>query len=195
PKLAGHAETGQSLTYQGRAFPFLPYRQTNEPGLDGYCLSCLVRQTRPGLLTASAAIQNVIHLGSPVSFLHLNGLQAESGVLIPLDDSVRPAAATARWPCRSRVSSQGGPLRVLSKYLSVTDVQRELGLSAAQVQYLIDSRRLPAFRVFGKWRIERELLEQMVDNLYEADLHEEESRADIGGGEQAGQQPMAESAT
>ncbi|HZR54274.1 MAG TPA: LuxR C-terminal-related transcriptional regulator [Streptosporangiaceae bacterium] len=84
---------------------------------------------------------------------------------------------------------------MLSKYLSVTDVQRELGLSAAQVQYLIDSRRLPAFRVFGKWRIERELLEQMVDNLYEADLHEEESRADIGGGEQAGQQPMAESAT
>lgn len=79
---------------------------------------------------------------------------------------------------------------MLSKYLSVTDVQRELGLSAAQVQYLIDSRRLPAFRVFGKWRIERELLERMVDNLYE-----EEPRADIGGGSQAGQPTTAESAT
>lgn len=62
------------------------------------------------------------------------------------------------------------------KYLSLTDVQRELGLSAAQVQHLIDSRRLPAFRIQGKWRIERELLEQMVDGLYDdlyEDLHED----------------------
>ena len=52
-------------------------------------------------------------------------------------------------------------------YLSVTDIQRELGLSAAQVQQLIDSGRLPAFQIFGQWRVERGLLEQMVNDLYE----------------------------
>lgn len=83
---------------------------------------------------------------------------------------------------------------MLRKYLSVTDVQRELGLSAAQVQHLIDSGRLPAFRILGRWRIERELLEQMVDNLYEANPHEQPP-AGIGGSGQAGQETMAESAT
>ena len=51
--------------------------------------------------------------------------------------------------------------------MSVTDVQRELGLTAGQVQELIGSGRLPAFRILGRWRIERELLERMIDELYE----------------------------
>jgi DNA-binding CsgD family transcriptional regulator len=52
--------------------------------------------------------------------------------------------------------------------LSTLQVQRELGVSAAQVEELIASRRLPAFRIFGQWRIEREQLERMIDRLYEA---------------------------
>lgn len=58
-------------------------------------------------------------------------------------------------------------MRAHRKYLSVTDVQRELGLTDRQVQQLIDTRRLPAFRILGQWRIERELLDQMVNDLYE----------------------------
>jgi excisionase family DNA binding protein len=61
-------------------------------------------------------------------------------------------------------------LRAHCKYLSVTDVQRELGLTAGQVRKLIDSRRLPAFRILGQWRIERELLDQMVNDLYEEEI-------------------------
>jgi DNA-binding NarL/FixJ family response regulator len=49
----------------------------------------------------------------------------------------------------------------------MTDVQRELGLSPGEVRELIASRRLPAFRILGQWRIERELLERMIDELYE----------------------------
>jgi excisionase family DNA binding protein len=58
-------------------------------------------------------------------------------------------------------------LRVHRRYLSITEVQRELGLSVDQVQQLIDSRRLSAFRILGMWRIEREMLDQMVNDLYE----------------------------
>ena len=65
------------------------------------------------------------------------------------------------------------------KYLSVTDVQRELGLSACQVQQLIDSRRLSAFRILGQWRIEQEMLDQMINDLYE----EEAAACGSGAGE------------
>jgi DNA-binding NarL/FixJ family response regulator len=68
------------------------------------------------------------------------------------------------------ITKKGNPLRAQRKYLTVTDVQRELGLTARQVQQLIDSCRLPAFRILGQWRIERELLDQMVNDLYEEEI-------------------------
>jgi excisionase family DNA binding protein len=68
------------------------------------------------------------------------------------------------------ITKKGNPLRAQRKYLTVTDVQRELGLTACQVQQLIDSHRLPAFRILGQWRIERELLDQMVNDLYEEEI-------------------------
>lgn len=67
--------------------------------------------------------------------------------------------------------------------MSVTDVQRELGLSAGQVRELIDNGRLPAFRVLGRWRIERELLERMIDQLYEEGA---ERDIGLGGADQIG---------
>ncbi|WP_067897279.1 helix-turn-helix transcriptional regulator [Nocardia vaccinii] len=46
-------------------------------------------------------------------------------------------------------------------------VQRELQLSAEHVISLVSSGRLPAFRILGQLRIERQFLEQLVDQLYE----------------------------
>jgi excisionase family DNA binding protein len=71
------------------------------------------------------------------------------------------------------------------RYLSIFQVQRELGVSAAYVEELIASGRLPAFRILGQWRIDRELLEQMVDALYE------ESADDRTSGDVAGQEATA----
>jgi excisionase family DNA binding protein len=70
------------------------------------------------------------------------------------------------------------------RYLSITEVQRELGLSVDQVQQLIDSRRLSAFRILGMWRIEREMLDQMVNDLYE---EENAARGPVISGSHAGQ--------
>ncbi|MEU5696452.1 LuxR C-terminal-related transcriptional regulator [Actinosynnema sp. NPDC020468] len=53
------------------------------------------------------------------------------------------------------------------EYLSRIQVQRELGLSARHVAELIASRRLPAFRVLGRWRIERVMLDRLVEELYD----------------------------
>jgi DNA-binding CsgD family transcriptional regulator len=58
-------------------------------------------------------------------------------------------------------------MRKQRRYLSTIEVQRELGLSAGQVEELIASRTLPAFRIQGLWRIERKLLDRMIDDLYE----------------------------
>jgi DNA-binding CsgD family transcriptional regulator len=69
--------------------------------------------------------------------------------------------------------------------LSMLQVQRELGVSAAQVEELIATRKLPAFRILGQWRIERELLERMIDSLYE------ESGAVRGPGQVARSAPSA----
>ncbi|HYU83774.1 MAG TPA: LuxR C-terminal-related transcriptional regulator [Kribbellaceae bacterium] len=73
------------------------------------------------------------------------------------------------------------------RYLSMIQVQRELGVSAAYVEELIASGRLPAFRILGQWRIDRELLEQMVDALYE----ESADDPDPGIGDVAGNEATA----
>ena len=40
-------------------------------------------------------------------------------------------------------------------------------MSVTDVEILIASGTLPAFKILGEWRIDRELLEQMIDSLYE----------------------------
>lgn len=52
------------------------------------------------------------------------------------------------------------------EFLSMIQVQRELGLPERHVAELIASRKLPAFRVMGLWRIERKMLDQLIDELY-----------------------------
>ena len=93
----------------------------------------------------------------------------------------------ARQGCAFHINApdHGGALRA---YMSVTDIQRELGLTAGQVQELIGSGRLPAFRILGRWRIERELLERMIDELYE------EPAGPAGGSEPAGRAAPADQA-
>src|SRR6266511_4825240 len=60
-----------------------------------------------------------------------------------------------------------GTLHIRRRYLSTADVGRELGVSVTDVEILIASGTLPAFKILGEWRIDRELLEQMIDSLYE----------------------------
>jgi DNA-binding CsgD family transcriptional regulator len=54
------------------------------------------------------------------------------------------------------------------RYLSVSGVQRELGLTRDQVTELIEVGALSAFQIFGEWRVERVMLDRLVDKLYEA---------------------------
>lgn len=58
-------------------------------------------------------------------------------------------------------------MHIRRRYLSTADVGRELGVSVTDVEILIASGTLPAFKILGEWRIDRELLEQMIDSLYE----------------------------
>jgi excisionase family DNA binding protein len=53
------------------------------------------------------------------------------------------------------------------RYLSPAQLQHELDLPADVVSELIHSGRLPAFRIGGRWRIDRRRLEQFVDQLTE----------------------------
>ncbi len=55
-----------------------------------------------------------------------------------------------------------------SRFLSLPQIQRELGLTAGQVQALLDSGAVPAIRLCGAWRVERVLLESYLDSLYES---------------------------
>ena len=51
------------------------------------------------------------------------------------------------------------------RYLSLRQVQAELGLWPTEVDDLIRSGRLPAFRIAGHWRVDRLMLERLVDDL------------------------------
>lgn len=51
------------------------------------------------------------------------------------------------------------------RYLSLRQVQTELGLWPDEVDDLIQSGRLPAFQIAGHWRVDRLMLERLVDDL------------------------------
>lgn len=53
------------------------------------------------------------------------------------------------------------------RYLSLPQIQRDLSLSRAQVLALIERGDLPAFRIFGEWRVEQTMLNNLIDRLYE----------------------------
>jgi DNA-binding CsgD family transcriptional regulator len=57
------------------------------------------------------------------------------------------------------------------RFLSLSQVQRELGLTRSQVTALIETGALPAFQILGEWRVEHAMLDQMVDRLYEQSGH------------------------
>jgi DNA-binding CsgD family transcriptional regulator len=80
-----------------------------------------------------------------------------SGVCTPREDG----------DLRQRCPLLAGNTRGAPEYLSATQVQRELGVSHAQLQELIASGKLHAFQLCGQWRIERRMLDLMIDELYE----------------------------
>lgn len=55
------------------------------------------------------------------------------------------------------------------RFLSLSQVQRELGLTRGQVTALIETGALPAFQILGEWRVEYVMLDRLVDRLYEQD--------------------------
>jgi len=50
-------------------------------------------------------------------------------------------------------------------YLSLEQVQMELGLTPGEVDELVRTGRLPAFCIAGHWRVDRSALESLVDAL------------------------------
>ena len=55
------------------------------------------------------------------------------------------------------------------RFLSLSQVQRELGLTRGQVMALIETGTLPAFQILGEWRVEYAMLDRLVDRLYAQD--------------------------
>lgn len=53
-----------------------------------------------------------------------------------------------------------------SRFLTLTQVQRELALTEEQVHRLIEGGDLTALEVLGEWRVERAMLEAFVDRRY-----------------------------
>jgi DNA-binding CsgD family transcriptional regulator len=53
------------------------------------------------------------------------------------------------------------------RFLSLPQLQRDLGLTETQALTLIESGDLPAFKIFGQWRIERVMLNRLIDRLYQ----------------------------
>jgi DNA-binding NarL/FixJ family response regulator len=54
-----------------------------------------------------------------------------------------------------------------SRFLSLPQIQRDLGLTRTQILTLIQTGELPAFQILGEWRVERTMLNDLVDRLYE----------------------------
>lgn len=54
-----------------------------------------------------------------------------------------------------------------TRFLTVADCAEILNVEAADVVALLDSGELPAIRLSGQWRIEREVLESYIAELYE----------------------------
>lgn len=52
-----------------------------------------------------------------------------------------------------------------NRYLSLRQVQFDLGLGPREVEQLLTSGRLPAFCIAGRWRVDRVMLERLVDDL------------------------------
>lgn len=63
------------------------------------------------------------------------------------------------------------------RFLSLPQVQRELGLTAHEVQALLDSGAVPAIRLCGAWRVERALLDNYLDSLYQASPYRAPARS------------------
>lgn len=53
------------------------------------------------------------------------------------------------------------------RFLSVAQLERDLGLTRPQVLTLITTGELPAFMICGEWRVERRMLDGLIDRLYE----------------------------
>jgi DNA-binding NarL/FixJ family response regulator len=53
--------------------------------------------------------------------------------------------------------------------LTLTEVRRNLRLSVEQALTLVESGQLPAFRLLGNWRIERDAFDAFVDGCYRRD--------------------------
>ncbi len=74
------------------------------------------------------------------------------------------------WQLRIR-SAECPPMEVpvscKPRYLSLPQLQRDLSLTRAQVMALIEAGDLPAFKIFGEWRVEQEMLGNFIDRLYE----------------------------
>lgn len=54
-----------------------------------------------------------------------------------------------------------------ARFLTVADCAEVLNLEVAEVTDLVDSGELPAIRVAAQWRIERDVLESYIAELYE----------------------------
>jgi len=65
------------------------------------------------------------------------------------------------------------------RFLSISQVQRELGLTRPQITELIDCGTLPAFQIFSEWRIERAILDRFVDQLYEQTIQRSDVAAKV----------------
>jgi DNA-binding NarL/FixJ family response regulator len=60
---------------------------------------------------------------------------------------------------------------VEERFISLATVQRELSLTDEQVLSLVTSGDLPAIRLLGAWRVERQVFEQFISLAYEKAAH------------------------
>ena len=58
--------------------------------------------------------------------------------------------------------------RMAPRFLQMSDVAEELGVSLSQVYHMVRSGELPAIKVGGRgqWRIERSKLEEYIERRY-----------------------------
>jgi DNA-binding NarL/FixJ family response regulator len=70
---------------------------------------------------------------------------------------------------------------VEERFISLATLQRELSLTDEQVLSLVTSGDLPAIRLFGAWRVERQVFEQFIAREYEKASHIIHSNRPEGG--------------